>query len=151
MGANERLLILMADDDPDDVLLLQQALQRNGIMLPVHVCANGAEAISYLQGEGEFGDREKFPFPRFLFTDLKMPRCSGFELLQWLKDHPNCGVIPTIVLSGSAEEIDVRRAYQLGANAYFQKPSSFDDLVSMVKVVSDFWGRALTPMLPSKC
>jgi CheY-like chemotaxis protein len=80
-----------------------------------------------------------------------MPRCSGFELLQWLADHPECKVIPTVVLSGSAEEIDIRRAYQLGANAYFQKPSSFDDLVSLVKLCSDFWSRSLVPMVPTKC
>jgi CheY-like chemotaxis protein len=151
MGATERMLILVADDDPDDILLLKQAFQRNGIGLPVHACANGAEAIAYLQGEGEFADRDKFPFPRFLFTDLKMPRCSGFELLQWLANHPDCKVIPAIVLSGSAEEIDVKRAYQLGANAYFQKPSSFDDLVSLVKIAAEFWARSLVPMVPSKC
>lgn len=151
MGPNEKLIVLIADDDPDDVLLLKQAFQRNGLSMPVHHCLNGAEAMEYLKGEGPFADRVQFPFPRVLITDLKMPKCSGFELLQWLSEHPQCSVIPTVVLSGSAEESDVKRAFELGASSYFQKPSSFDDLVSLVKLANDYWLRSLVPSLPKNC
>ena len=151
MGPNEKLIVMVADDDPDDVLLLKQAFQRNGLTLPVHHCLNGNEAISYLRGEPPFNDRDKYPFPRVLITDLKMPKCSGFELLQWLSEHPHCSVIPTIVLSGSAEDSDVTRAFQLGANCYFQKPSSFEHLVTLVKLAHDYWTRALVPSIPPNC
>src|SRR5882672_7246302 len=99
MGANEKSVVLVADDDPDDVLLLKQAFQRAGMTVAMHHSLNGAEAISYLKGEGEFADREKFPFPRMMLTDLKMPVCSGFEVLQWQRENPAHRVFPTIVLS----------------------------------------------------
>ncbi len=145
MGPGENLIILVVDDDPEDVLLLKQALLRNGHSLPVHHCQNGAEAISYLAGAAPFGDRALYPFPRVLITDLKMPKCNGFELLEWLRGHPQCGAIPAIVLSGSAEESDVRRAFELGAKSYFQKPSSFESFVSLMKLATDYWARALVP------
>src|SRR5688572_597687 len=120
MPGNQRLVIVVAEDDPNDVLLLQRAFQKNGIPLPVHVCYDGADAMAYLKGEGRYADRQSYPFPRVFITDLKMPRCGGFEILEWLNNHPECSVIPKIVLSASAEERDVRKAFQLGANCYFR-------------------------------
>ncbi|MGN6385680.1 MAG: response regulator, partial [Verrucomicrobiota bacterium] len=78
-----RLIILLAEDDPNDVLLLQRAFKKNGIELPVHVSADGEDAMLYLKGEGKYKDRETYPFPRVIITDLKMPKCSGFDLLRW--------------------------------------------------------------------
>jgi CheY-like chemotaxis protein len=147
----EKLIILVAEDDENDTFLLRRAFTRNGIDLPVHVCRDGAEAMAYLKGEEPYVDRTKYPFPRALITDLKMPRCSGFDLLEWLNVHPECGVIPTIVLSASAEEQDVTRAYQLGANCYFRKPRSFDELVKVVRLSHEFWTESLIPPLPKNC
>lgn len=149
MGANEKSVVLVADDDPDDVLLLKQAFQRAGMTSTLHHCLNGAEAISYLKGEGEFADREKFPFPRLLLTDLKMPVCSGYELLQWQRENSSHRVFPTIVLSGSAEDIDVKRAFELGAHSYFQKPRAFDDLVRLVRLSHEYWTTSLVPSPPT--
>src|SRR5687767_9310996 len=98
MVGHDKLAILVAEDDPNDVALLLRAFRKVGTTMPVHVCQDGSEAILYLKGEGQFGDRAKFPLPRILITDLKMPKCNGFELLQWLKDHPECCVIPSVVL-----------------------------------------------------
>jgi CheY-like chemotaxis protein len=145
------LLVLIAEDDPNDVLLLRRAFQKNGLELPVHVCNNGAEAMDYLRGEGPYADREKYPFPRAIITDLKMPRCTGFELLEWLDEHTECSVIPTIVLSASAEDRDVKRCFELGANAYFQKPSNFAELCELVKLNHTFWSRSVLPALPKRC
>jgi CheY-like chemotaxis protein len=145
------LLVLIAEDDPNDVLLLRRAFQKNGWELPVHVCNNGAEAMDYLRGEGPYADREKYPFPRAIITDLKMPRCTGFELLEWLDEHTECSVIPTIVLSASAEDRDVKRCFELGANAYFQKPSNFAELCELVKLNHTFWSRSVLPALPKRC
>jgi CheY-like chemotaxis protein len=80
-----------------------------------------------------------------------MPRCSGFDLLRWLHDHPDCNLIPKIVLSASAEPADVKLAYQLGANCYFTKPPNFDKLVEFVKLAHDFWSTANLPELPKNC
>lgn len=151
MPGNQRLVIVVAEDDPNDVVLLQRAFQKNGIPLPVHVCNDGADAMAYLKGEGRYADRQTYPFPRVLITDLKMPRCGGFELLEWLDKHPECNLIPKIVLSSSAEERDVRKAFQLGANCYFRKPATVQELQEIVKLASDFWTRALLPELPQFC
>lgn len=147
----EPLLVLIAEDDPNDVLLLRRAFQKNGMDLPVHVCNDGQEAMDYLRGEGPYADRLKYPFPRAIITDLKMPRCSGFELLEWLDEHAECSVIPTIVLSASAEDRDVKRCFELGANCYFQKPSNFADLCELVKLNHIFWTKSVLPALPKRC
>jgi CheY-like chemotaxis protein len=152
MGTSwEPLVILLAEDDPNDTLLLRRAFTKNGLDLPVHVSSDGSDAIAYLQGAGAYANREKYPFPRAIITDLKMPRCTGFELLEWLQKHPECHVIPTIVLSASAEDRDVKRCFQLGANCYFQKPSSFAELCELVKVNQQFWTHAKLPNIPKKC
>lgn len=143
--------MLVAEDDENDSFLLGRAFKKIGITMPVHVCRDGAQAISYLRGEGEFADRAKFPFPRVLITDLKMPKCSGFDLLRWLQEHPECNMIPKMVLSASAEAKDVILAYQLGANAYFKKPATFEKLVEIIKTAHDFWDKAELPELPKNC
>ena len=147
----DRLIILVAEDDPNDTLLLRRAFDKNGIDLPVHVSIDGQDAIEYLRGSGLYADREKYPFPRAIITDLKMPRCSGFELLEWLNEHAECSVIPVVVLSASAEDRDVKRCFELGANAYFQKPSSFAELCELVKLNHHYWTRGVLPALPKMC
>lgn len=141
----ERIIILVAEDDPDDVLLLEQAFQRAGLEKPVHVCPDGAEAIAYLSGEGQYSDRQRYPMPQLLITDLKMPRRSGFDLLEWLHGAPQRALLATMVLSTSAAETDVKRAYQLGANAFFQKPNTFEELASIITLAHKFWTRSNLP------
>jgi CheY-like chemotaxis protein len=84
----DSLTILVAENDPNDVVFLQKAFKKNAIASPVFFCESGEELIAYLKGEGQFSDRSEYPFPRVLITDLKMPRCGGFEVLQWLKKKP---------------------------------------------------------------
>lgn len=145
------LVILVAEDDPNDVLLLERAFKKVGIGMPSYICRDGGEAMAYLKGEGKFSDRGKHPFPRVLITDLKMPRCSGMDLLRWLQEHPECNMIPKIVLSASAQPADVKLAYQLGTNCYFQKPGTSDELVELVRLAQTFWTRAQLPELPKNC
>lgn len=147
-----RLTILIIDDDPNDVLLLRKALTRAEIHDPVQVVTDGFQAIQYLSGEGMYGNREQFPFPSVVFTDLKMPRINGFEVLQWLRKHPDCSVIPVMVLSASKIDADIKRAYQLGANAYLAKPSSMKELVEAVKTAYSFWAHCEKPQVSAmKC
>ena len=143
--------MLIVEDDENDSFLLMRAFKKVGNTMPSYVCRDGAEAMAYLKGEGQFADRVKHPFPRVLITDLKMPKCSGFDLLKWLDNHPECNLIPKVVLSASAEEKDVILAYQLGANCYFKKPATFDKLVEMVRAAQVFWEIAELPPLPKNC
>lgn len=145
------LTILIIEDDPNDALLLRKALKREGIENPIQVVSDGADAIQYLQGEGPYTDRSHFPFPSVIFTDLKMPRMSGFDVLAWLRGHPNCNVIPIMILSASKEEKDVKRAYEMGANAYLVKPATLNELQDMVKTAYDFWAHCEKPVIPGNC
>jgi CheY-like chemotaxis protein len=150
-GFMEGLTVLLVEDSDDDAHLVQLAMTRAAIQQPLqHVC-DGMEAIDYLRAAGGFEDREKYPFPRVMITDLKMPRMSGFELLEWLSNHPDCSVIPTVVLSASAHEGDVNRAFELGASAYFRKPATLNELGHLLGTVFKFWTLCRKPLLPIKC
>ena len=133
-------LILIAEDNESDALLLHRTFNLIGLANRVEILSDGVEAMDYLSGAGKYADRASFPFPAVLFTDIKMPRVDGFELLQWLREHPEYAVVPTIVFSGSGEAADVRRAYNLGANAYLVKPSSIEQLEKMMRRTYEFWG-----------
>ena|SRR5215204_4661376 len=140
--------ILIAEDMEDDAVLLERAFNLIGLANPVKVLKDGAEVIDYLRGANGYGDRIQFPVPRVLFTDLKMPVVDGFELLAWLREHPQHAVVPTIVFSSSGEPEDVKRAYDLGAHAYLVKPCSSDELQKMMRRVYEFWAlSAITPSL----
>jgi CheY-like chemotaxis protein len=148
---DRNLTILIAEDSEDDALLLKRAFRKIGLKNPFHILTDGAEVLKYLKGEGQYEDRQQYPFPSVLFTDVKMPRVSGFDILQWLREHPECRVIPTIVFSSSDETNDVTKAYELGANAYFVKPSSLGELEEMLRYAYEFWARCAKPPVPKKC
>lgn len=137
--------ILIVDDDLDARDLLLLALQRLGISSRTCWVNSGNEAVAYLEGEGVFADRERFPYPSLLITDLKMPDGDGFRLLEQLRSKPRYRVVPTIVLSTSSDADDIRRAYMLGASSYFVKPTGFEALERLMKLLYETWLLAETP------
>ncbi|HWD94014.1 MAG TPA: response regulator [Verrucomicrobiae bacterium] len=142
---NSSYTILLVEDEENDALLVQMAFKKNDILNPVQWVRDGVEAIAYLNGQGEFADRDRYPFPEVLILDLKMPRMNGLELLAWIRDHPEFRVIPTIIMSASRLDCDVEKAYALGANTYMIKPSAFDDLAKMVKLAHEYWSISIKP------
>ena len=142
--------ILIAEDDENDVLLLRRAFEKIGYTGRFRIVSDGEEALDYLQAKGKFADREKFPFPTLILTDLKMPKRNGFEILEWLGDHPECSVIPTIVFTSSPTDADVKKAYALGANSYFVKPPNFEDLQCVVRDLCNYWSMCRRPAV-AKC
>jgi len=127
--------VLVVEDDSNDVLLLQRAFRKGGLTHVLQVVHDGEEAISYLIGEGPYDDRSKYPLPALMLLDLKMPRKSGLEVLDWLRQQTNeLKKLPVIVLTSSRLTEDVDRAYGLGANSYMAKPSgNYEGLAEMVK------------------
>jgi CheY-like chemotaxis protein len=142
---DRNLTILLAEDSEDYALILQSAMKSIGWTNPTRIVNNGKEVIKYLGGDGQYADREAWPFPSVMFVDIKMPLADGFDVLRWMRSHPERSVLPTIMLSSSDEEGDVELAYELGANGYFVKPPQLDDLKAMLRSAYDFWARCAKP------
>ena len=131
--------ILVVEDEDSDFMLLERAFRKNKIPNAIYRVRDGLEGLHYLQGTEEFSDRTKYPFPEVIILDLKTPRMSGLELLAWIRDHPECRVIPTIIMSSSQQDVDVAKAYELGANTYFVKPTGFESLLKLTASIHDYW------------
>lgn len=132
-------VILLVEDDPDDVFFLQEAFKKNGMAGALRVARDGEEAIDYLLGRAAFADRALSPVPALVLLDLKLPRKSGLEVLEWRRGLPGMERIPVIVLTSSQSDADLARAYELGANSYLVKPISSEDQVGMVKAIQAYW------------
>jgi CheY-like chemotaxis protein len=137
--------ILLVDDDPDFLTLVERAFRKNGVTGVLNTVTDGAEAIAYMMGEGKFADRSIYEYPTFIMTDLKMPRADGFAVLEHIKSNPDWAIIPSVVFSGSADLDDIKKAYMLGASSYHIKPNTFDELRARLKILHDYWMTCETP------
>lgn len=104
-----------------------------------HFVSDGIEAQRYMRGSGDYGDRSRHPEPQLIVTDIKMPRCDGLELLDWIRKHYRG--LPIVLLSSSDLDHDVREAYGLGANTFFMKPPRFNGLVRWAQHFTEYWCR----------
>jgi len=132
-------IMLLVEDDPNDILLIQRAFAKACLVNPLKVVRDGEQAINYLSGTGDFADRGRYPLPSLILLDLKLPRKSGLEVLEWLRQQPMLKQTPVIVLTSSKESSDVSRAYDLGANSYLIKPVGFEGLLELVKSIGMYW------------
>ncbi len=131
--------VLLVEDDPNDVLLIQRAFRKANVVAPLQVVHHGEAAVAYLEGQGEYADRERYPPPILMLLDMKLPRRSGLGVLSWMRQHEALQAPPVVALTSSGEPTDILRAYDLGARSYYVKPASFPDLLDLVKVlVRDF-------------
>ena len=131
--------VLLVEDNPDDAFLIKRAFKKAKLANPLFVVEDGEEAVAYLVGEGEFADRNEHPLPMLILLDLKLPKMSGFEVLQWRMGNPGVKKIPVVVLTSSNQTPDIEKAYELGANSYLVKPVSFEGLMEMVRVLGMYW------------
>ena len=125
--------ILLADDNEDDVFIMQSGFRKAGVLNPLQVVDDGEQAIAYLNGDGEFANREKFPLPVIVLLDLNMPRKGGLEVLEWMRGNPTLKRTTVHIVTASSRTVDVERAFDLGANAYIVKPSKMEALVEMIR------------------
>ena len=132
-------VILLAEDNSDDVLLISMALKKAGSLNRLLVVSDGEQALDYLKGEGRFADRTQFPFPELVMLDLKMPRLSGFEVLTWLRQQPQGKDLPVIIITTSCYSADITQAYALGASSFLTKPTVFEHFVAEMKALCDCW------------
>ena len=141
--------ILVVDDDENDRLLIERALHAAGVAAPIYLASDGAEAIAYMMGEGKFAQREKYAYPTFVMTDLKMPRVDGFGVLEFLKGNPEWAIIPTVVFTASQDRDDIKKAYMLGASSYHVKPHEPAALRQFVATLNAYWVTCEVPEVDS--
>jgi CheY-like chemotaxis protein len=132
----EPIEILLAEDNPGDVRLTQQALKDSKMRNNLSVVSDGEEAIRFLRREPPY---ESAPRPGLFLLDLNMPRKDGKEVLAEIKADPDLRTIPTVVLTTSKADQDVLNAYELHANAYITKPVDFEQFIDVVKTIREFW------------
>ena len=118
----ETAAILLVEDNEDDAILIQCALENAAIHNPVQWVKTADMAIDYLRGEEPYADRARHPLPKVVFVDLRLPGKSGHEVLNWMKKREDLRQIVRVVLTGSDDPNDLKRAYELGANCFVRKP-----------------------------
>ncbi len=131
--------ILMADDDPDDRLLVEDAFAEIRLENPLDFVADGIALMDYLHRRGAYTHLAGTPLPGLVLLDLNMPRKNGREALHEIKQHELLRKIPIVVLTTSRAEEDLLASYNLGANSFIVKPVTFDKLVEVIRAVTDYW------------
>jgi CheY-like chemotaxis protein len=132
--------VLLAEDNPNDVLLIRRAFEETKALNPLHVVGNGDEAIRYLTGEGDFADRDAYPFPVLFLLDLKMPIMDGLEVLRWLHQHPDIPrKLPVVVLSSTELPNETQMAYAMDIQACIVKPLGYSELCEKIRILKEYW------------
>ncbi len=129
---NPKVTILIADDDADDRMFLEEALLKNGYVEAIEFVEDGEELMAYLK-------RPNAPMPNLLVLDLNMPRKNGFQALQEIKADPLLRRLPVVIMTTSAADEDVARGYDLGVNSFITKPFNFDRLIEMIGALKTYW------------
>jgi CheY-like chemotaxis protein len=131
--------VLYAEDEPTDIFFLEHAFKSAGIPHQLRSVPDGAAAIEYLSGAGDFTDREQNPLPCLLLLDINMPRLSGLEVLEWVRQQPKLKKLPVLMLTSSSHPADMEKARHLKANDYLLKPSNPVRLVELVRTIHQTW------------
>jgi len=133
------VVFLMADDDPDDRLLIKEAFQESLITNSIYFVEDGVELMDYLHKRDRYAHTSEAPTPDLILLDLNMPRKDGREALAEIKADPHLRYIPVVVLTTSKAEEDIMRSYDIGAAGYITKPVTFDGLVEAIKGLKRYW------------
>jgi two-component system, chemotaxis family, response regulator Rcp1 len=136
MGISRPIEVLLVEDNPGDVRLTREALKEGKVRNNLHVVADGVEAIAFLKKQGKFSAAVR---PDVILLDLNLPRKDGREVLEEIKADASLRHIPVVILTSSQAEQDIVRAYDLHANCYVTKPVDFEQFITVVRSIEDFW------------
>jgi two-component system response regulator len=131
--------ILLVEDNPDDQALTLRALEKNNIANEVVVVDDGAKALDYLFGAGEYEGRDTSDRPALVLLDLKLPKVDGLAVLSKIRSDARTKMMPVVVLTSSAEEHDLVKSYELGVNSYVRKPVDFTEFVEATRQLGVYW------------
>lgn len=135
---NDMKIILLAEDNPKDIELTMEAIAEVNLSNQVVVVKDGVEALEYLKYEGHYANRKKV-HPVVILLDIKMPRLDGIQVLREIRSNPALKTLPVVMLTSSREKSDLKKCYDLGANAYVVKPVNFKEFMYTIKNIGVFW------------
>lgn len=133
------IVILVADDDAEDRMLVNDALEESRLANMVHFVEDGEELMDYLRNRGKYVDKAKYPSPGLILLDLNMPRKDGREAVKEIKADPKLRIIPIVVLTTSKAEEDIIKTYDLGVSSFITKPVTFSSMVEIMKTLGKYW------------
>jgi two-component system response regulator len=136
---NDKKIILLVEDNPDDVRLTLHAFKKCNIANEVVVASDGVEALDYLFGAGAYAGRDLSEQPAVVFLDLKLPKIDGLDVLRRMRADLRAKLLPVVVLTSSREEQDIVASYDLDANSYIRKPVDFDQFIEAVHQLGLYW------------
>jgi CheY-like chemotaxis protein len=139
MNTNEAVEILLVEDNPRDMEMTLRSLKKANVANHIHVVRDGAEALDFLFGEGQYAGRRVEDVPRLVLLDLKLPKVDGLEVLQRIKADARTKAVPVVVLTSSQEQKDVVESYKLGVNSYIVKPVDFESFLTAVRELGMYW------------
>lgn len=137
--SNNPFVVLMAEDNDHDIIATERAWQKNNIVNPLRIVADGEACLDYLYQRGEFRDAGTAPKPGILLLDINMPKMDGLTVLKHIREDESLHRLPVIILTTSQLEEDRISSYNLGANAYIRKPIGFEGLSETIKTINLFW------------
>lgn len=143
------ITILVADDDADDRMLINDAFEESLLQNPIDFVEDGEQLIAYLRREGAYAKHAGEPYPGVILLDLNMPRMDGRTALKIIKEDPELQRIPVVILTTSKAEEDILRTYGLGVSSFITKPVTFDGLIEVVKAIGRYWVEIVA--LPPEC
>jgi CheY-like chemotaxis protein len=133
-------VVLLVEDDPGDARLVQRAFNKIGLRVPLLRVGNGDDAVAYLNGDPPYENRAAYPVPAVILLDIKLPRRSGLEVLQWVRSRQSAvRRIPIVMFTSSRHTTDINTAYEAGANSYLTKPETTAQLVTIAEAFKTYW------------
>jgi CheY-like chemotaxis protein len=141
--------VLIVDDSEADIFFLLRAFAASGVRNPVHVVRSGVEAIAFLEGSGKFENRDRFPLPRIVFLDLRMPPPNGLDVLRWKQQRTELPRILWVAMTNFESPKTINEAYAAGASTFLIKPLDGKDIRNLIDGFNEYWrlgdGIAATP------
>jgi CheY-like chemotaxis protein len=132
-------LYLIAEDEKDTQTLVEHAFKMAGFDFPIQFVSDGQEALDYLRGVGNFGDRAIYPFPALLLLDFDMPKLDGLDVLKEVRADPKLRKFVVVMFSSSVDEKQIEKAFELGVNSFVEKPTEFNELVQSIICINQYW------------
>jgi two-component system, response regulator len=139
MNETRKLTVLMAEDNPHDVLATKRAWQQFGFNNHLYIVSDGEECLEYLFHQGKYQDSNVFPSPDVILLDLKLPKLDGHQVLQRIRAEKRFRFLPVIILTNSTLETDRNKGYEYGCTAFLKKPVGFANFANLLKSIRTFW------------